>query len=67
MASSSTIVPAMPPPLGQTSNFVDPDFIGGKFVAVNCVFLSLAALSLGVRIWTRFFVVRNFRWDDCKS
>ncbi|KAJ5488846.1 hypothetical protein N7539_003736 [Penicillium diatomitis] len=62
--TSNTIIPAMPPPAGHTSNFVNPDYIGGKFVAVNCIFLSLALISLGVRIWTRCFVVRNFRWDD---
>ncbi|KAF3385389.1 hypothetical protein F1880_002741 [Penicillium rolfsii] len=54
----------MSPPAGQTSNFIDPPYIGGKFVAVNCIFLPLAVIALGVRIWTRLFVVRNFRWDD---
>lgn len=64
--ASDTIIPAMPPPAGQTSNFVNPEYIGGKFVAVNCTFLPLAVLALGVRTWTRLFVVRSFRWDDCE-
>ncbi|KAJ5690413.1 hypothetical protein N7462_004805 [Penicillium macrosclerotiorum] len=62
--ANSTIIPAMSPPAGQTSNFVDPAYIGTKFLVVNCVFLPLAAIALGVRTWTRLFVVRSFRWDD---
>ncbi|KAJ5279283.1 hypothetical protein N7478_004655 [Penicillium angulare] len=59
-----TIVPALPPPAGQTSNFVNPDYNGTKFLVVNCIFLPLAIIGLGVRIWTRLFVVRSFRADD---
>ncbi|KAJ5141768.1 hypothetical protein N7476_004369 [Penicillium atrosanguineum] len=62
--ASGTIVAAMAPPAGQTSNFVDPPYCGIKFLVVNCVFLPLAVVALGVRVWTRAFVVRSFRWDD---
>ncbi|KAE8150334.1 hypothetical protein BDV25DRAFT_154543 [Aspergillus avenaceus] len=62
--ASSTIVPAMNPPPGLTSNFIDPPYIGAKFVVVNAVFLPIAVLSLLLRTWTRLFVVRSFRWDD---
>ncbi|KAJ5370971.1 uncharacterized protein N7496_007063 [Penicillium cataractarum] len=62
--ANDTITPVMSPPAGQTSNFVNPDYIGAKFVAVNCVFLPLAVIALGVRTWTRLFVVRSFRVDD---
>jgi hypothetical protein len=64
--ASNTIIPAGSPPVGQTSNFVNPPYIGGKFVAVNCIFLPLAVIALGIRTWTRLFVVRSFRWDDCE-
>lgn len=64
--ANDTIIPVMSPPAGQTSNFVNPDYIGVRFVAVNCVFLPLAILALGVRTWTRLFVVRSFRVDDCE-
>jgi hypothetical protein len=63
--ASGTVVPAMAPPAGQTSNFVDPPYCGIKFLVVNCVFLPLAVIALGVRTWTRAFVVRSVRWDDC--
>lgn len=65
--ASDTVIPAMAPPAGQASNFVDPPYTGTKLLVVNCVFLPLALIALGVRTWTRAFVVRSFRWDDCES
>ncbi|KAL6229391.1 hypothetical protein BDW75DRAFT_249807 [Aspergillus navahoensis] len=62
--ADSILVPAMPPPEGRTSNFVNPTYCGTKFVIVNCVFLSIAFISLVIRVWTRTFIARGFRWDD---
>ncbi|KAJ5697791.1 hypothetical protein N7488_011475 [Penicillium malachiteum] len=62
--ANDTIVPALSPPAGQTSNFVNPDYVGTKFLVVNCVFLPLALTGLAIRTWTRLFVVRSFRIDD---
>ncbi|KAJ6005752.1 hypothetical protein N7451_003696 [Penicillium sp. IBT 35674x] len=62
--ASDTITPAGSPPAGQTSNFINPDYVGTKFLVVNCVFLPLAVIALAVRTWTRLFVVRSFRADD---
>ena len=64
--ANSTIIPAMEPPPGQVSNFVDPPYSGAKFVVVNCVFLPIALIALAVRTWTRVVVVRSVAWDDCK-
>ncbi|KAJ5745086.1 hypothetical protein N7520_010268 [Penicillium odoratum] len=61
---ANSITPAGPPPAGQTSNFINPDYGGTKLLVVNCVFLPLAVIALAVRIWTRFFIVRIFRADD---
>ncbi|CAG7938544.1 unnamed protein product [Penicillium nalgiovense] len=61
---ASSISPAMPPPPGQTSNFVNPPYTGTKFVVVNSIFLPLAIIGLSVRTWTRVFIVRSFRCDD---
>jgi hypothetical protein len=63
---ASSISPAMPPPPGQTSNFVNPPYTGTKFVVVNSIFLPLAIIGLAVRTWTRVFIVRSFRYDDCE-
>lgn len=64
--ANSTIIPAMEPPPGQVSNFIDPPYCGAKFVVVNCVFLPMALIALIVRTWTRVVVVRSVSWDDCK-
>lgn len=63
--ADAQIIPAMPPPPGKTSNFVDPEYQGTKFIVVNCVFLPLAVVALVVRTWTRVCIVRNFQDDDC--
>ncbi|GAQ35202.1 uncharacterized protein BO87DRAFT_408151 [Aspergillus neoniger CBS 115656] len=62
--ANSTIIPAMEPPPGQVSNFIDPPYCGAKFVVVNCVFLPMALIALIVRTWTRVVVVRSVSWDD---
>ncbi|KAL2794020.1 integral membrane protein [Aspergillus keveii] len=61
---SSDLVPALPPPPGKVSNFVNPTNCAAKFIAVNAVFLPIALIALGIRIWTRAFIARGFRWDD---
>ncbi|CAG8376068.1 unnamed protein product [Penicillium salamii] len=61
---ASSITPAMPPPAGLTSNFVDPPHKSTPFLIVNCVFLPLAVLGLAIRTWTRLYIVRSFRSDD---
>lgn len=66
MANEATM-PALPPPAGQISDFVNPDYNGASFVAVTSVFLALAVISLTIRVWTRVFIVGNFGTDDCKS
>ncbi|KAL3477300.1 hypothetical protein BJX99DRAFT_246267 [Aspergillus californicus] len=65
--SSSNLIPALPPPPGYTSNFVNPYFGGTKFIVVNCVFLPVAFVALGIRLWTRTFIARGFRSDDGMS
>ncbi|KAL2870597.1 uncharacterized protein BJX67DRAFT_242730 [Aspergillus lucknowensis] len=61
---SSGPVPALPPPKGQTSNFVNPTSCGTKFIIVHGVFLPIAFAALMIRVWTRTFIARGFRWDD---
>lgn len=67
MTNSSSITPAMAPPAGMVSNFVDPPSCGLKFLVVNCVFLPLAVIALVVRMWTRIYLVRSVSYDDCRS
>lgn len=60
-------MPALPPPPGEKSNFVDPVYDGNRFVVVNVVFLFISFMSVVIRLWTRTFIARGYRWDDCKS
>ncbi|KAL4947588.1 hypothetical protein BDW69DRAFT_111198 [Aspergillus filifer] len=58
------LTPALAPPDGQQSNFVDPEYDGDRFVIVNVVFLFISLSSLLIRLWTRTFIARGFRLDD---
>ncbi|KAJ5246363.1 hypothetical protein N7468_001346 [Penicillium chermesinum] len=63
MATDAT-TPVLPPPAGQTSNFVNPEYRGQTFVVTSCVFLAVAVCSLILRVWTRVFIVRSIWIDD---
>lgn len=56
----------MPPPPGKETNLVDPEYSGTKLLATTCVLLPIAMITLAIRIWTRLFIVRSFRLDDCE-
>ncbi|GES56845.1 hypothetical protein ATEIFO6365_0001005100 [Aspergillus terreus] len=64
MATTTAFTPATTPPPGESYNFVDPPYIGTKYLVVNCVFLPLAAIAVFVRTWTRIVIVRSFQSDD---
>lgn len=64
--SSMDEMPALPPPHGERPNFVNPTYDGDRFVIVNAIFLFISFFSIAVRLWTRTFIARGYRWDDCK-
>lgn len=64
--ASTTIIPAGEPPAGVTSNFVNPRYDGGRFIAISAVFLGLAVAIVVLRAYTRVFIQRCFAADDCK-
>lgn len=59
-------MPSLAPPPGEKTNFVNPTYDGDRFVVVNVVFLFIALVSMGIRLWTRTFIASGFRWDDCE-
>ena len=59
-------IPALQPPDGVTSNFVDPESRAGIFRAVAYTSLSIMMVFLLLRIYTRAVVNRTFGADDCK-
>ncbi|KAI9887104.1 MAG: hypothetical protein M1823_001094 [Watsoniomyces obsoletus] len=60
-------IPSLRPPPGVTPNFVDP-YSRGQVVRIStAVSISLAALFVCMRIYSRAFIVRKLWWDDYTS
>ena len=66
MMASIVTSPAGKPPAGLKSNFVNPHYAGGRFIAISGIFLSLAVVAVVLRIYTRAVIQRCFAADDCK-
>ncbi|RDW78930.1 uncharacterized protein DSM5745_05782 [Aspergillus mulundensis] len=56
--------PALAPPEGEHTDFVNHPYDGGRFIIVNIIFLIISFSSILVRLWTRIFIARGFRLDD---
>jgi hypothetical protein len=63
-SAMKTIVPAMPPPEGQESNFYGRTAIQQKFILTYSCTFSVAVLFLSLRLYTRGCITRKFGWDD---
>lgn len=59
--------PAMIPPNGVESNFVNPYSIGPKLTGLSAIFLALMALCVLIRFYTKIFIKYSWGWDDCES
>lgn len=58
--------PAGPPPPGVVPNFDNPPNMKSAGIGVLIAFFALASLALLLRLYTRFFIVRQFKVSDCK-
>lgn len=45
-------------------NYVNPETKGASLLITNVVMLSVSLVVVGIRIYTRLFISRNFGWDD---
>ncbi|KAH7333200.1 hypothetical protein BKA65DRAFT_41316 [Rhexocercosporidium sp. MPI-PUGE-AT-0058] len=54
----------IPPPLGVTSNFENPEYIGDVVIVSNLVLLVLSTLLFFTRIYTRRMVVHSVDFGD---
>lgn len=64
---SATPVYAAEPPDGQTRTTDNPPFNGGGIIPVAVVTTLVALLVLGLRLFTRSYVIRRgLGWDDCE-
>lgn len=58
--------PALLPPDGVTSNFVDPYTRGPVITIVGSILIALMMIFVVVRIYTKTCINRKFHWDDCQ-
>ncbi|KAL6234350.1 hypothetical protein BDW75DRAFT_231201 [Aspergillus navahoensis] len=56
--------PALEPPPGEHTDFVNHPYDGNRFVVVNAIFLAISFASIAIRLWTRIFIAQGFRLDD---
>lgn len=60
-------IPAMGPPNGVESNFVNPYSIGPKLTTLSVIFLVLMGLCVLIRFYTKIFIKHSWGLDDCES
>jgi hypothetical protein len=59
--------PALPPPPGVLSDFDDPPNGNAEGASIMAICLFAVAVSGLMRIYSRIFVVKRARVEDCKS
>lgn len=59
--------PALFPPKGVESNFVNPYSIGPILTRLSAIFLALMSLCVLIRFYTKIFIKHSWGWDDCES
>ena len=59
-------LPALAPPPGVQSNFINPENRGHIFIFVASLLLFLKTLFFVNRVYTKAFINRKLGWDDCK-
>ena len=66
MSEHSTIIALSEPPLGESSNFVDPPSLAFLFSIICFVLLGISAICVGLRLYTRKVILGAIGADDCK-
>ena len=59
--------PALTPPPGVTSQFVDPPNLHKLAIAILALCACLATLALLLRMGTKLFIIRQVTVEDCIS
>lgn len=58
--------PALPPPDGVLSNFIDPPSRANSYIIVNSIALALMILCVSLRLYAKIWIIRSPGWDDGK-
>lgn len=59
--------PALAPPPGVTSNFVNPESLLTYVIVTIALCLTLTTVTIGLRIFTKVHIAKAMHWDDCES
>jgi hypothetical protein len=59
--------PLQPPPVGQTSDFINPETRGPAVIILCSVFVGIMWPLFMLRLYSKVWVIRKFGWDDGKS
>ncbi|KAK3373130.1 hypothetical protein B0T24DRAFT_250336 [Lasiosphaeria ovina] len=57
-------IPAMQPPPGQTSNFVDPETLHPIVLGVAIATMIVMTAAVTIRVYTKAFVMRDMRFEE---
>lgn len=58
------MTPAVQPPPGSQSNFVNPDDIGVIYIVVGSIGMAFAMVFVSLRFYAKVWVLRSIGWDD---
>ena len=59
-------LPALQPPAGVQSNFVNPEDRGHVCTAITSVLFAFMLCLYANRVYTKLVIIRKVSWDDCK-
>lgn len=60
-------ISALPPPKGVQSNFDDPHSQGQDVIIASVICLTLMALFVSMRIYSKAFIKHSWGWNDRKQ
>jgi hypothetical protein len=58
--------PAMQPPPGVVSNFIDPPNFKEDMVVEEIILLTLSTIAISIRLYTKLRINRQENLEDCK-
>lgn len=58
--------PALPPPPGMHSNFVNPSSLERLFVAALALMLFLVSVAVGARLVAKIYIMKSMQLEDCQ-
>lgn len=59
-------LPALAPPAGVVSNFVDPFTFYPWILAIGIISMVLMTLAVAIRIYTKAVILRAMKHEDCR-